>query len=75
MVDVPTLAGRRTAISHRDLDVFLWLPGAPFLLAHFSSVIDSRQTYCLGSGIGGLGLKLTDSPSDTEYTVIHYNQV
>ncbi len=44
-MDVPTLAGRNEAKSHADLDVFLWLPGVPYLLPHFTSTLDGRKSY------------------------------
>lgn len=74
-MDVPALAGRASVLSHQDLDVFLWLPGAPFLMPQFASTLDSRHTYHLGHGIGGLGVKEIDLPDDPQFTIIHYNQV
>ena len=74
-VDVPTLAGRNEAYSHADLDVFLWLPGAPYLLPHFTSTLDSRKTYSSAFIMGEHDSALPPNLEKSSFTVIHYNQV
>ncbi|PPQ73395.1 hypothetical protein CVT25_004619 [Psilocybe cyanescens] len=65
-VEVPALAGSPTIVSHRDLDVFLWLPMCPHLLDHFTDLSDDYR----------ITIERVPRGSDDRmlYTFVHFNQ-
>lgn len=60
VVSVSKLPGFAAIASHHGLDVFPWLPGAPFMVDNVSDSVACRYTYAKKS---------------VNYTFIYYTQV
>lgn len=66
LVDVPVLAGQKRIYTQEDLDVYLWLPNAPFVIKNVTDLESNRTFYEYDAGNGEEIVK---------FCCIHFDQV
>lgn len=65
-MDVPILVGRTVIEDHTDLDVFLWLPGWPYIQSNFAALRDGHSSVIYVP---------TNGSESIDYVFVHYEQV